>query len=425
MEETGHDVQPRAADRDDGMGSPGHLEPSTTIDPLFGPLPGPTVPPPLTAPLPLLPEDGQPDPGGPGPREWDDQNIQGDWNPDSPDDTTASHTQDTPSDPLPGEDHNENHPDSQSKWDDQDTYDDWDTGRTDPGHTTASHTPDAPGGPLPGEEHGENHPDSQSKWDDQDTYDDWDPGRTGATRGAARRRLVRMVAILTAAVLAVTVTVVLATRGDETATQDAKPTAAPVPPDFIDSARTDTDPVAAGEFFGETQVTVSGNAYRRLASQLDDACPQLTGTLPALLAGDRCRQLVRALYVTEPAAGQRGVLVGMSVFVLDDKTTAQAAKDAITAGKGGVTPLAVPKGSVSGIAITGPAGDNSWRAATTRGHYVVFMQAAYTDGTDGAATDDRLRKAITDMQLLAIDPIATRTIMGHGPQNQPSAAPSG
>jgi hypothetical protein len=242
-----------------------------------------------------------------------------------------------------------------------------------------------------------------------------------------RGHLIRTVAVIAAAALAVTIVVVLMTRGGgEETTQGAgsAATKAPaVPASFIDSASTDTDPVVAGEFFGADQVPVSGKTYRRLTSQLDKGCPQLTGTLPTVLADSRCLQLVRALYVTEPSPGQRAVLTAVSVFVLDEKATAQSTLEAVTAGKGGVTPLAVPKGSVPNIAVAGPAGDNSWRAATIRGHYMIFMQAAYTDGSEGAATDEPLRNAISDMRLLAIEPIATRTITGHGPPN-PAVSPA-
>jgi hypothetical protein len=275
--------------------------------------------------------------------------------------------------------------------------------------------------------------DRDRNWDSEpDAYDederrpevdesDWYGDGTHRAPSTAwhRHRALRLAAVLAAvaAIATLVATFIVVANGDGKAGRPggAKETKLPVPPGFIDSARTDADPVVKDEFFGAARVTVSGNVYRRLAVKLDNGCPQLSGKLPAILAKGRCRQLVRALYVTEPVEGRRQVLVGMSVFVADEKTTAQAAKDTVAKGEGGVTPLAVPKGSVPNIRITGPAGNNSWRVATTRGHYMIFMQVAYVDGAEGAATDEQLRNTIADMQMVAIDPISTRAIEGHGP----------
>ena len=227
----------------------------------------------------------------------------------------------------------------------------------------------------------------------------------------------RVLAAVGAAVAVVTL------RGNDE--QAAPPPEAPNVPTFdpsiINSSRTDVSPVSEGEFFSEERVSIQGRAYRRLATRTDDGCPELTGELAGALEGTRCLQLVRALYVSEPVGEERQVLAGLAVFALDEQETAVNAATIANEGRGGVTPLPIPEGAIEGAQITGPAGDNSWRAAVNRGRYMILTQLAYVDGTQGAADDPPLRNAISDLSLVATDPLADRMMVTTRPSASPTA----
>ncbi|WP_052710977.1 hypothetical protein [Pseudofrankia sp. DC12] len=230
------------------------------------------------------------------------------------------------------------------------------------------------------------------------------------------------------------------------------PTAQPVPADFLDSAYTDTDPVSANEFFRDGSVVAGAHTYTRVASKLDQGCPDLTGVVALALAGQApmptaaatpaagpsaggtpapggsaaatpaapvtpgplCRQLVRALYVGEPDKTGRRLLAGLSVLVVDSATTAKNAVQALGAGAGGVTPLPLPAGSLPGAKITGPNGDNDWRTAFSDGHYAVLLQLAYSDDTKGKATDPALTDGATDLKKITTSPLDDRAVLGRG-----------
>nr|MDT0667563.1 hypothetical protein [Micromonospora sp. DSM 115978] len=135
--------------------------------------------------------------------------------------------------------------------------------------------------------------------------------------------------------------------------------------------RTDSDPVVPGEFFGQPKVTVSGREYTRLNSRLDDGCPELTGAASTPLTEANCRQLARAVYLSPPEASGRLVLVGAAVFVVDEMATAQAAAEVFQTRQGGVLALPVTADQIPGATVLSPSGDNSWRQALVRGHYVI------------------------------------------------------
>jgi hypothetical protein len=253
--------------------------------------------------------------------------------------------------------------------------------------------------------------------DDEPTPDD-DDEPTPDSHRTRRFRLRSVVLAMTAGLGVVAALVAVSLRtgsGGDASAGNGRPPAAAVPPGFINSARTDSDPVTPSEFFSDTRVVVQGHTYTRIANRLDPGCPDLTGDLKTTLAGQRCRQLVRAVYASEPEPNGRRVLAAISVVVVDEQTTARAAADAANAGKGGVKPLTVPAGALRGAQVTNPAGDTSWRAATNQGHYLIITQLAYTDGSQGAAGDQPLRVAISDFGLIAGGPIADRAISGHGP----------
>ncbi len=230
----------------------------------------------------------------------------------------------------------------------------------------------------------------------------------------------RLIAITGAVAIVVIASVaVLASRDRHNGRSPSAAAATTAPatnPNFINSARTDSDPVTATEFFNSPRVTLDLHSYTRLAYKLDSGCPGLTGELASALPGDRCRQLVRAVYLTEPDTSGRRVLAATSVLVLDDVSTAQKAAKSVTEGRGGVPGLPVPVESLPGATVTSPTGDNSWRAAPISGHYLIVIQLAYTDGTEGAATDPALTTARRDLALLASQPISQRVLTGHGPR---------
>ncbi|WP_462202427.1 hypothetical protein [Frankia sp. CcWB3] len=204
-------------------------------------------------------------------------------------------------------------------------------------------------------------------------------------------------------------------NGHETPT--TRQTLPPIPAGFLNSATLDSDPVTADEFFSDEQVEAEGRNYRRLARKLDNGCPDLTGGLVTQLKDRRCRQVVRTLFLSTPGDGGRQVLAGVTVFVLDELTTATATADILNQGRGGIVPLPVPANSIPNARITGPGGNNSWRGAITRGHYLIYTQVAYTDGAQGAGTDPALRNAQTDLSTLATEPIGDRAVLGHGPRH--------
>ncbi len=236
------------------------------------------------------------------------------------------------------------------------------------------------------------------------------------TRGYIAR-LIIVAGIVAALVIA---SVVIVAKHDSRSNRPISPpvaTAGPGPagPGSIDSVRTDSDPVTASEFFAADQVTVNFHSYRRLGYRLEVGCPGITDALAGALPGDRCRQLVHAVYVSESETSGRRVLAAVSVLVLDEATTAANAASLVAAGKGGVPAVAVPTEALPGAVVTNPTGDNSWRNARVSGHYLIVLQLAYTDGSQGAATDAALSSASRDLALLAIDPITRRALTGHGP----------
>ncbi|ADP84180.1 hypothetical protein [Pseudofrankia inefficax] len=231
------------------------------------------------------------------------------------------------------------------------------------------------------------------------------------------------------------------------------PTAQPVPADFLDSAFTDSDPVTANEFFRDGSVVAGAHTYTRVATKLDQGCPDLTGIVALALAGQAplptaaaatpapgpsasgaaapgasaattpaapvtpgplCRQLVRALYVGEADKSGRRLLAGISVLVVDSVTTAKNAVQALGAGAGGVTPLPLPNGTLPGAKISGPNGNNNWRTAFNDGHYAVLLQLAYSDDTKGKATDAVLTDAATDLKKITTSPLDDRAVLGRG-----------
>ncbi|CAO5175362.1 conserved hypothetical protein [Frankia sp. AiPs1] len=194
-------------------------------------------------------------------------------------------------------------------------------------------------------------------------------------------------------------------------------TIAPIPANFLDSVTTDADPIRTGEFFTDTSVERNGHQYRRLAGRLDHGCPQLTSELAKLFTSSNCLQVVRSLYLSTPTAGARQVLAGVTVFRLDTSATATRGAQALSFGVGGIAPLPIPAGALSGPHVASPGGNNSWRVAQARGHYLVFTQVAYVDGTAGAATDPALKAAQTDLAQLAAEPIGDRAVLGHGPRH--------
>jgi hypothetical protein len=187
-------------------------------------------------------------------------------------------------------------------------------------------------------------------------------------------------------------------------------------PGFVDTTRTDSDPVTATEFFATDHTIVDLHPYTRLASGLEPGCPGLTGELAAAVSGDRCRQLVRAIYLSEPDTSGRRVLGAVSVLVLDEVGTAQNAAKLVVAGTGGIPALAVPAETLPGAVVTNPTGDNSWRTAPVSGHYLIVLQLAYTNGDKGTATDPALGAARRDLAVLASEPISRRALTGHGPR---------
>ncbi|WP_131787640.1 hypothetical protein [Protofrankia symbiont of Coriaria ruscifolia] len=252
---------------------------------------------------------------------------------------------------------------------------------------------------------------------------------TGSHRRAATARggqrvpagyVARLIAITgVVAIIVIASVAVLASRDRHNGKRRSAVAATTAPgtnPNFINSARTDSDPVTPTEFFNSPRVTLDLHSYTRLAYKLDSGCPGLTGELASALSGDRCRQLVRAVYLTEPDASGHRVLAAASVLVLDDVSTAQNAAKSVTAGRGGISPLPVPAESLPGATVTDPTRDNSWRAAPVTGRYLIVIQLAYTDGTQGAATDPALTTARRDLPLLASQPISQRVLTGHGPR---------
>ncbi|MEX5631017.1 hypothetical protein [Parafrankia sp. FMc2] len=251
------------------------------------------------------------------------------------------------------------------------------------------------------------------------------PGRRGT------RRLIAVAAALVLTLVAAGAVIVLARGGGDGTPGTPAPTAAApsVDPNFINSAASDARPVAANEFFPDREITVQGHRYTRLGSSLVSGCPDRSGELVTALNDDSCTQLVRALYLTAPAGGGPQVLAGVSVFVTDTQSTAQAAAAIAAQGRGGVTALPIPAGSIENAQILGPAGDNSWRAAIARGHYMILTQLAYVDGSQGGPDDPALRDTITDLGLIAVEPIAQRMVAGGtgtaGGGSSPATSPAG
>ncbi|WP_261561750.1 hypothetical protein [Frankia tisae] len=249
------------------------------------------------------------------------------------------------------------------------------------------------------------------------------PAGTGERRDSAARARDsrRLLAIVAGAVLVLIAAVaIVALRGGDDDKGGGAPAASgtlpPVPANFLSTAAVDADPITPDEFFPEQSVAVDTHGYQRLARKLDTGCPNLTGDLIAQLKAAHCRQVVRSLFLSRPQQGERQVLAGATVFSLDTSATATQAAQVLNQGRGGIAPLPIPAGSIQNAQITGPGGNNSWRGAISRGHYLIYTQVAYVDGTLGAATDQPLRNAQTDLATLATEPIGDRAVLGHGPR---------
>lgn len=251
--------------------------------------------------------------------------------------------------------------------------------------------------------------------------DNHDPDGGDEPPGRSPRAWRMLLAVAGAVVVLIAAVAVVALRGgDGGSTGDPQPTTAgtlaPIPATFLDSVRTDSDPIRANEFFPTASVDRDGRRYQRIASRLDSGCPQLTGQLTSLFTAAHCTQVVRSLFLSAPVAGTRQVLAGVTVFRLDTSTTATRGAQVLNQGGGGIAPLPIPAGTIQNAQITGPGGNNSWRGAQSHGHYLVYTQVAYVDGTQGAATDGPLRAAQTDLAQLATEPIGDRAVLGHGPR---------
>ncbi|WP_239374946.1 hypothetical protein [Frankia sp. Cj5] len=236
-----------------------------------------------------------------------------------------------------------------------------------------------------------------------------------------RGYLVRLITMASAvAALVIASVTVVAQHDSRDNSQHAARMTAPSPeavgPAVIDSGRTDADPITANEFFNTESSTFDLRSYQRLAYRLESGCPGLTGELTTALSGDRCRQLVHAVYLGGPDASGRRVLGAVSVLAVDETSTAQNAANMVIAGRGSITALAVPPEALPGALVTNPTGDNSWRTAPVSGHYLIVLQLAYTDGSQGASSDPALSAARRDLAILASEPISRRTLTGHGPR---------
>lgn len=249
---------------------------------------------------------------------------------------------------------------------------------------------------------------------------DHEDGRSGDRARRPRRMLVVVAGAVLLLIAAVAVVALRGGGGGGDGGQAPAPVASAalpqIPPNFLDSVTTDSDPIVANEFFPEASVDVNARGYRRIAQRLDSGCPQLTGDLAAQFTAAHCRQVVRSLFLTNPRQGERQVLVGATVFNLDTSTTATQGAQVLNQGRGGIMPLPIPAGALTGAQITGPGGNNSWRGAISRGHYLIYTQVAYVDGTQGAAADTPLRNAQNDLAVLATEPIGDRAVLGHGPR---------
>jgi hypothetical protein len=240
------------------------------------------------------------------------------------------------------------------------------------------------------------------------------PGAPGRNR---RRLVVRLAGFITSASAALTLAA--APWNDDAgrptgppasskgaATEAAKPSGG-----FLDSVDFDSEPVRPGEFFRDARVTVNGRTYTRVARRLDAGCPDRAGVGAAILAGDRCRQLVRAIYASdhpsraEPASGK--VFTSVAVVVADTRATAALAAanaDTIT-----VRPPEVPVGGETDI--TGAIFDheNSLVTASARGHYLILTEVPRVGGAPrGAADAEPLRVVADDLRLVAAGPIEDR-----------------
>jgi hypothetical protein len=241
------------------------------------------------------------------------------------------------------------------------------------------------------------------------------PGAQGRNR---RRLVVRLGGFITSASAAFTLVVApwnhdaRRPTGPPTASEGVPTEAAKPLGGFIDSIDSDSDPVRPGEFFRDARVTVDGRTYTRVAQRLDAGCPDRAGVGTAVLAGDRCRQLVRAVYASdqpsraEPASVR--VFASVAVAVADNQATAALAAadaDAIM-----VRPLEVPAGGTSDTTGTIFNHGNSLVTVSTQGHYVIMIEVPYPDGDrpQDAADAEPLRVVANDLRLVAAGPIDDR-----------------
>jgi hypothetical protein len=239
----------------------------------------------------------------------------------------------------------------------------------------------------------------------------------GAPKRKPRRPLVHLAGFIAATSAAFTFVVApwhhdaRRPTGPSTASERVPAEAAQPSGGFIDSADVDSEPVRPDEFFRDAHITVNGRSYTRVAQRLDAGCPDRAGAGAAILAGGRCRQLVRAVYASdrpsrgEPASTQ--VFASVAVAVAD--TQATAARAAANADTITVRPPEVPQGGT--LDLTGIHFDhkNSLVTASTQGHYLILIMVPYPDGSPPDAADaEPLRVVANDLRLVAVGPIDDR-----------------
>jgi hypothetical protein len=141
----------------------------------------------------------------------------------------------------------------------------------------------------------------------------------------------------------------------------------PDPRDFLSDAERDRAPLSADTLFPGPSMKANGRAYDKGATASTRSCASGTqGALGPVLAGNGCRELIRATYVRDGLA----VTVGVAVF--DSDEAARKAKEQARPNVASLPGAGVPTFCRGGVICVS--------SANALGRYAYFTISGYTDG---------------------------------------------
>ncbi|MFB4313573.1 hypothetical protein [Actinomadura sp. 21ATH] len=198
------------------------------------------------------------------------------------------------------------------------------------------------------------------------------------------------------------------TKTDPTPSQAVSPSAAPSapsapadggPPSSIDSARTDTKPLALSEAFPNSRIALGGRDYVRDRASVNHQCALTArGAMAKALTSGRCSSVVRVTFLDR----ERSLAVTSGIAVLPTKAGALKANAAGDPsryewfrGMGGERTKNIDRAG-------------GYAASTVRGRYIAYAYATYADGRRPKPADPTLKSVAEQFVGYALRPVDAR-----------------